>query len=128
MIIVDTALEARAEANNPIRIGIFGAGFMTQGLVNQIVHSVPGMRVVAVSNRQPERAVRVFEYAGIKGVGIADNSRQLDGAAERGEPVAAGDAMLLARCPHIDVLVDATGSVEYGARVALEAFANGKDV
>jgi predicted homoserine dehydrogenase-like protein len=36
--------------------------------------------------------------------------------------------MLLARSPHIDVLVDVTGSVEYGAHVVLEAFRHGKDV
>ena len=36
--------------------------------------------------------------------------------------------MLLARSPHIDVLVDVTGSVEYGAHVVLEAFKHGKDV
>ena len=37
---------------------------MCQGLTNQIVHSMPGMRVVAISNRQVERAVDVFNYAG----------------------------------------------------------------
>ena len=36
--------------------------------------------------------------------------------------------MLLARSPHIDVLVDVTGSVEFGAHVVLEAFRHGKDV
>src|ERR1700730_9426652 len=36
--------------------------------------------------------------------------------------------MLLARSPHIDVLVDVTGSVEYGAHVVIEAFKHGKDV
>jgi predicted homoserine dehydrogenase-like protein len=54
MWIVDTALEARADQNRPIRVGIVGAGFMGQGLTNQIVNSTPGMRVVAISNRRPE--------------------------------------------------------------------------
>jgi predicted homoserine dehydrogenase-like protein len=36
--------------------------------------------------------------------------------------------MLIARSEHIEVLVDVTGSVEFGARVALEAFRHGKDV
>ena len=36
--------------------------------------------------------------------------------------------MLLARSAHIDVLVDVTGSVEFGAQVVLEAFKHGKDV
>ena len=52
MIIVDKALQARDEANNPIRVGLVGAGFMAQGLTNTIVNSVPGMRVVAISNRR----------------------------------------------------------------------------
>jgi hypothetical protein len=55
MWIVDTALKARADQNRPIRVGIVGAGFMCQGLTNQIVNSTPGMRVVAMSNRRPSR-------------------------------------------------------------------------
>ena len=51
MILVDDALKARQDAGNPIRVGVVGAGFMCQGLTNQIAHSVPGMRVVAISNR-----------------------------------------------------------------------------
>ena len=38
------------------------------------------------------------------------------------------DALLLCRSEHVDVVVDATGSVEFGAHVALEAFRHGKDV
>ena len=101
---------------------------MTQGLVNQIVHSVPGMRAAAVSNRKPERAVQVFAYAGIEDVRIAATQAQFDAAAGQGRPIVTEDAMMLARSDFIDVLVDATGSVEYGARVALEAFKHGKDV
>ena len=64
MILVDTALRAREAEGNPIRVGLVGAGFMGQGLTNQVVNSVPGMRMVAVSNRNPDRARQVFEYAG----------------------------------------------------------------
>ena len=56
MILVDTALAEREREGRPIRVGMVGAGFMGQGLTNQIVHSVPGMRMVAVANRHPERA------------------------------------------------------------------------
>ena len=54
MWIVDTELKALADQNRPIRVVIIGAGFMCQGLTNQIVKSTPGMRVVAISNRRPE--------------------------------------------------------------------------
>jgi predicted homoserine dehydrogenase-like protein len=43
MFIVDTALKARAEQGTPIRVGILGAGFMSQGLTNRIVNTTPGM-------------------------------------------------------------------------------------
>ena len=43
-------------------------------------------------------------------------------------PSVTEDAFLLARSEQIDVLVDVTGSVEFGARVILEAFRHGKDV
>jgi predicted homoserine dehydrogenase-like protein len=128
MWIIDMALKARQEQNRPIRVGIVGAGFMCQGLTNQIRHSVPGMRVVAISNRRADRAVRVFTYAGYEDVVVASSQAQLDEAAIRLRAVATEDAMLLARSEHIDVLVDVTGSVEFGAHVALEAFSHGKDV
>lgn len=128
MIIVDRALAARKESGNPIRIGLVGAGFMGQGLTNQIARSVPGMEVVAIYNRNCERALKVFGYAGRDDAVVANSQVRLDQAIGSGTPVATEDAMLLARSPLIDVLVDVTGSVEYGARVVLEAFKHGKDV
>jgi predicted homoserine dehydrogenase-like protein len=94
----------------------------------RIVHSTPGMHVVAISNRCVERAVSVFKYAGLNDITIAESQRQLDVAASSSKPAATDDAMLLARCERIDVLVDVTGSVGFGARVALEAFKHGKHV
>ena len=129
MWIVDTALKAREEQGRPIRVGIIGAGFMGQGLTNQIVHSVPGMRVVAISNRQVERALSVFTVRRLRRRRrrrVADGRSTTPSVA--GKPVVTEDAMLLARSEQIDVLVDVTGSVEFGAQVVLEAFKHGKDV
>lgn len=128
MILVDTALKARADQGNPIRVAIVGAGFMSQGLTNQIMHSTPGMRVVAVSNRNAGRAADVLRYSGVENVVMAETQRQLDEAILANRPVATEDAMLLARSELVDVVVEATGSVEFGAHVVLEAFKHGKDV
>ncbi len=128
MILVDDALQAREAAGNPIRVGVVGAGFMCQGLTNQIAHSVAGMRVVAISNRKVERAAGVFRYSGYEDVAFAETQRALGHAIASERPVVTEDAFLLARSGLIDVLVDATGSVEFGARVTLEAFKHGKDV
>jgi predicted homoserine dehydrogenase-like protein len=127
MIIVDRALQARAASGTPIRVGMVGAGFMGQGLTNQIENSVPGMRMAAIYNRRPERAFKVYEYAGRTAV-AAGTQAALDQAVRQGKPVVAEDAMTICRSPDIDVVVDVTGSVEFGARVILEAFAHGKPV
>ena len=128
MILVDNALKAREEQGKPVRVGLIGAGFMGQGLTNQIVNSVPGMRMVAVCNRRLERALHVFEYSGCEDPVVATTQEQLEDAIRRGKPAVTEDAFLLARSDQIDVLVDVTGSVEFGARVILEAFKHGKDV
>jgi len=128
MIIVDNALQKREAEGRPIRVGLIGAGFMGQGLTNQITNSVPGMRMVAAYARRVDKAVKVFEYAGRTGVVIATSQGQLEDAIRAGKPVATEDAFLLARSGQIDVLVDVTGSVEFGAHVILEAFKHGKHV
>ncbi len=128
MIIVDNALKARQEQGKPIRVGMVGAGFMGQGLTNQIENSVPGMRMAAIFNRRPDRAVGVYRYAGHEQVVTATSQAQLDEAVRRGVPAVAEEPFTICRSPEIDVIIDVTGSVEFGARVILEAFRHGKPV
>lgn len=128
MIIVDNALKARENEKRPIRVAMIGAGFMGQGLTNQIENSVPGMRMVAVQNRNLKRAFQVYNYSGLNDVIEATTQSQLDTAILAGKPVVTEDAYLLARSEHVDIIVDVTGSVEFGANVVLEAFKHGKDV
>ena len=128
MILVDNALKAREEQGTPVRVAMVGAGFMGQGLTNQIVNSVPGMRMVAVYNRHIKRAFHVYEYSGLKDIVAATTQQQLDDAIRAGKPVVTEDPFLLARSEQVDILVDVTGSVEFGAHLVLEAFKHGKDV
>ena len=128
MVIIDKALKARAEQGRPIRVGMLGAGFMGQGLTNMIVNSVPGMRMVAIYNRHIKKAHHVYNYSGLTDIIAATTQCQLEDAIRAGKPVVTEDAFLLARSEQVDVLVDTTGSVEFGARVVLDAFQHGKDV
>lgn len=128
MILVDNALKAREQQGKPIRVGMIGAGFMGQGLTNQITHSVPGMRMAAVYNRRPERAEHVFRYAGLNTVVKAGGQAQLDQAIRQGLPVVAEDPFMICRSGEIDVVIDVTGSVEFGAHVILDALKFGKPV
>src|SRR5258707_9094783 len=128
MIVVDKALQARAEQGNPIKVAILGGGFMAQGLTNQIVNSVPGMSMVAIYSRKPQKAIRLLDYSGLENPIEAVTQSQLDDAIRDGKPVFTQDVMLIARSEHVDLIVDTTGSVEFGAHVLLEAFKHGKDV
>ena len=128
MLLVDHALKAAEARGKPIRVAIVGAGFMSQGLANQIANSTPGMRIVAVSNRKPQRALDVLRYAGFGEARLVGSQSQLDADIAAGCPAATEDALLLCRSDYVDVVVDATGSVEFGAHVAMEAFKHGKDV
>ena len=128
MLLVDNALRAREEQGRPVRVGIVGAGFMSQGLTNQIAHSTPGMRIMAISNRKPKRALDVLRYAGFEGTRLTNSQSQFDAELGAGKPAATEDALLLCRSGHVDVVVEATGSVEFGARIVLEAARHGKDV
>ena len=128
MILVDNALKAREEQGRPVRVAMVGAGFMGQGLTNQIMHSVPGMRMVAVYNRHIKRAFHVYEYSGFKDITVATTQQELDDAIRAGKPTVTEDPFLLARSEQVDILIDVTGSVEFGAHIVLEAFKHGKDV
>src|SRR4051794_638171 len=128
MIIVDTALQTREKEGRPIRVALIGAGFMSHGLANHIVNTTVGMRLVGVYNRTSQRAADLCEYAGVKDVASPITQNDADLAIREGKTVVTGDAFLLARSAEIDVLVDVTGSVEFGAQVAFEAFKHGKDV
>jgi predicted homoserine dehydrogenase-like protein len=127
MIIVDTALQAREDSGNPIRVGMIGAGFMGRGLLNQIVNSVPGERLVAVYNRHLEKAIDAYRYAGLEPVTV-ETQKQLEDAIAAGRAAVTEDWTLLTRSSQIDALVDVTGAVEFGARMAMDAFEHGKHV
>jgi predicted homoserine dehydrogenase-like protein len=101
---------------------------MAQGLTNQIENSVPGMRMAAVYNRHAERAFQVYRYSGRDDAVSAGSQAELDAAIRASRPVVAEDPFLICRSSEIDVVVDVTGSVEFGSHVILEAFRHGKSV
>ncbi|MEM7061571.1 MAG: Gfo/Idh/MocA family oxidoreductase [Cyanobacteria bacterium P01_B01_bin.77] len=128
MIIVDTALKARAEASNPVRIGMIGAGFMGRGIANQIIHSVPGMELVAVFNRSLDGAKRAYQEAGIEHIQTVSTVAELEDAINKRQPAVTEDASLLCKAENIDALVEVTGTIEFGAQIVLEAINNKKHV
>src|SRR3954462_12482793 len=97
MILVDNALRERERQGRPIRVGMVGAGFMGQGLTNQITNSVPGMVMAAIYNRTPERAANVYRYSGLDDVVIVETQAEFDDAVRAGRAVVAEDPFLMCR-------------------------------
>src|SRR3989442_880398 len=81
-----------------------------------------------IYNGKPERALGVYRYAGCEDARSVSSEASLDEAVRRGLPAVAEDPYTICRSPEIDVVIDVTGSVEFGARVILEAFAHRKSV
>jgi predicted homoserine dehydrogenase-like protein len=121
MILIDTALKAREAAGKPVRVAMVGAGFMARGIANQIVNSVPGMRLVAIANRRLEPARRAYIEAGVKEpVPVTSTNALEDVIRQRGCAITE-DPLTLCEAESIDALIEVTGAVEYGAHVAMKA-------
>jgi predicted homoserine dehydrogenase-like protein len=128
VILVDTALRRREAEARPIQVALVGAGFMAQGLANQISHSVPGMRVAGIYARRPDQAHAICDYAGLGTAVVPTTQTDVEDAIRAERIVVTDDAMLLCRAEQIDVVVELTGSVEFGAHVVLESARHGKHI
>lgn len=126
MIIVDTAMKARAEAGNPVKVGVFGAGFMGRGLVNQMVNYLPGMRLSVLCNRTLDAARQAFAEVGVTEVRVVKTVGELEDAIAQNQYAITDDPLVVCQSESIEALVEATGHVEYGAKVTLLAIEHKK--
>ena len=118
-------LAARAEANNPVRVGLIGAGkfgsmFLTQARLTT------GLHVLGIADLDVARAA-----ANCQAVGWPDEqfaAASLDDALASGATHIGDDALALIAHPGLDVLVDATGEPRIGIRHCLAAIENRKHV
>jgi predicted homoserine dehydrogenase-like protein len=128
VILVDRALEERRRDGNPVRVAIVGAGFMGRSIAGQIGRAVPGMRVVAVASRRLEDAEQALAAAGREDVVAARDLDEVERALRGGQAVASEAPVDVARARGSEVVIEATGDVECGARVTLAAVERGKHV
>jgi predicted homoserine dehydrogenase-like protein len=128
VIIVDTALAERAAAGDPIRVGLVGAGFMGRSITRQISERVPGMEVVAIANRTLSRAADAYRLAGRENVTAVESPAELNVTIQNGRPAVTDDPDLITESEAVEAVIEATGTVEFAAGVALSAIENGKHV
>ncbi len=128
MIGLNYELEQREAAGNPVRVGLIGAGQMGTDVV-ATSKMMKGLRVVVAADLDLERAVASYKIAQIDGeVTIAETPEQADDAVAAGKLVATRDYRVVAGMKNIDVMLEATGAPEIGARSALLSARSGQDL
>jgi predicted homoserine dehydrogenase-like protein len=123
MIIIDTQLQKREKESDPIKVAIIGTGAMGYGMINQINRYTPGMTIVASYNRTVEKAVKAYEDAGIDTYTLSPLSlKAAQDSLDSGKPIITEDIDLLLELKGIDVIVEATGTIEFALRTILKAY------
>ncbi|WP_282920250.1 NAD(P)H-dependent oxidoreductase [Ignavigranum ruoffiae] len=97
----------REEENNPIKVGVIGAGQMGRGMIAQI-STIPGMIVSAISDINTDAAQEAAD---------AYNSS----AKEKLDILITSDFKEVINNSEVEVVVEATGVTEVGAQVAMQA-------
>ncbi len=118
----DRLAAREAETGRPLRVGLVGAGQMGRGFAAQVLR-MPGITLSAVLDVQRERAQEALTQSGL----TASNAETTDKAVlaiENGESVALGGIDELGALP-LDVVIEATGVPDVGAKVALESLLGG---
>lgn len=104
-------LLARADAKNPVRVGLIGAGKFASMFLSQ-VPTTPGIVVSAIADLDPARAKQACVDVGWPQE-LTDKTRFVD------------DASLMMQSMQLDVVVEATGNPAAGIRHAKESIHNG---
>lgn len=129
MLGINRKLEELERNGEIIKVGVVGAGQMGRGMISQI-ESIAGMRVVATADIQIGNVTNAYVKSGVSADDIVEtnNVEQATAAVKEGKVVATTDAQLVTSLPEVDVIVDATGVPDIGAKIAWDAILNRKHI
>lgn len=117
------------ENNKHIKVALVGAGLMGKGMVSQMT-LVKGIMPSLVIDRTLGKAVEAYTLAGISrdDIVIANTLEDINIGMERNKFIACDNMDLAAKGNLIDVVVDATGRPDAGARIAMDSIMNKKHI
>lgn len=118
-------LQARAEAERPIRVGVVGAGKFGTMFLAQVLR-LPGVHVVGVADLNVPQARANLVLAGWPEAQFSAAS--LEAAHQAGTTHVTENAAALIAAPAIDVLIECTGNPVVAVDHLLGAFDHGKHV
>ncbi|WP_273124247.1 NAD(P)H-dependent oxidoreductase [Bacillus weihaiensis] len=129
MLGINRKLEELERSGNLIHVGLVGAGQMGRGMISQI-ESMAGMRVVITADIQVNNATNAYTKAGVpaKEIIVTNEKMKASSAIRSGNVVATTDANLITSLPDVDVVVDATGVPNIGAKIAWDSILNKKHI
>ena len=126
MIGLDKDLREREKNGNPVRIGLIGAGQMGVDVV-ATVKMMHGIDVVVTADIDICRAREAYEIGRVCGeVVVAETAEEADSAVVAGKRVCTSDYRVITDMKNIDVMLEATGIPEIGARAALSSVRSGQ--
>jgi predicted homoserine dehydrogenase-like protein len=126
MIAIDELLRQRHEQGDPIKVALVGAGAAARMITLQFLTPVKGIRLVAIGDRTLANAGQAYKEAGVNSTTTVTTVRELEGAIAKGVYAVTDKPMLLCEAGNVDVIVDVTGTVEFGARLAMYSIQNRK--
>ncbi len=115
-------LQARVENNNPIRVGLIGAGKFGTMFLSQAL-KIPGIHIVAIADLNPDRVKSNLAETGWPVEKYTTNS--LKKARTTGSTYITEDANVLLFADEINIIVEATGNPDVGVSHALAAIERG---
>lgn len=129
MLGINKKLKELEEKNRPIKVSLVGAGLMGKGLVSQLM-LVKGMVPALVVSRKIEDAIEAYTLAGVsrEDIKVAKNLEDINIALEKNMYVVSHITEYATKPNLIDVVVDATGVPDAGAKIALDAILNKKHI
>ena len=120
-------LAQRAAENNPIRVGIIGAGKFGAGLVAQL-SQMRGMVTSAIADIDLAHATGAYTVSNVPPDAIShvQSVSTLNDAIRSGKRAITEDGLHIIQSELIDVVVEATGIPEVGARMAYQTLMHKK--
>ncbi len=120
-----TQLLVREAANDPLRVGIVGAGKFGSMYLAQVIRT-PGVHLAGIVDLSIDNAKRSLKRVGWPEEQYAAAS--LDAAVQSGATYVDEDVDKLVRHPAVDIIVECTGHPIAAVDHCLKAFENGKNV
>lgn len=109
----------------PIRVALVGAGSAARMIARHLRTPVPGIHLAAISNRTPAHALAAWGGADVS---LAESAEAVEELVNAGRPCIATNPLHVVTAPSIDVVVEATGTVEFAAGTVLAALGHRKHV